>query len=379
MKNSNAKNSRSIAILWVLSIAAFQIAAIKPAAQAGQIIIATLVFALLMGLYLLFADQRFAEALPQVTRGSEFGLPGFLFLIFVVLTLMAGTSNAIIVIALAAAIFWIPVALIVRREDALTPIQAVVGLSILSIPLGVDVVLGGQPDPTQVALRAGAFVLVALLVLLTTRDQKSRLSFYFSSVVAFIWFTVEFGNAPALRLPFDGGQIRYMQLALIVLFLYLLTLAGRWSELGFTFDLNRKDWKEAAINLGLFSLIAFPIGLITGFIKPSTALPSIVEIAGRGVAIFLFIAIPEEVLFRGAIHRYLERVLRWTPRLTLLLSSIIFGAAHLDNPPNVGYYFILATIAGFFYGRTYLRTGKIIPAALVHLAVDWIWSVLFAG
>jgi hypothetical protein len=97
------------------------------------------------------------------------------------------------------------------------------------------------------------------------------------------------------------------------------------------------------------------------------------------VAIFFFIAIPEEVLFRGTIHRYLERVLKWTPRATLILSSIIFGVAHLDNPPNVGYYFVLASIAGFFYGRTYLRTGKIVPAALVHLAVDWIWSVVFAG
>ena len=348
-------------------------------AQAGQIIVATIVFALLMGLYLLFADQRFAEALPQVTRGSEFGLPGFLFLIFVILTLLAGTPNAIIVIALAAAIFWIPTALVLRNEEALTPIQAAVGLSILSIPLGVDVVLGAQLDTTTIVLRAGAFALLAVLLLLTTREQKSRLTFYFISVVAFIWFTVEFGNAPALRLPFDGGQIRYMQLALIVLFLYLLTLAGRLPDLGFTFQLNRKDWTEAAINLALFSVIAIPFGLITGFIKPSTALPSIVEIAGRGVAIFFFIALPEEILFRGAIHRYLERVLRWTPRLTLLLSSIIFGAAHLDNPPNVGYYFILASIAGVFYGRTYLRTGKIVPAALVHLAVDWIWSVLFAG
>ncbi|MBI5567526.1 MAG: CPBP family intramembrane metalloprotease [Chloroflexi bacterium] len=373
------KNSRTIALLWVLAIAAFQITAIKPEAQAGQIIVATLVFAVLMGLYLLFAETRFTEALPQVTRGSEFGLPGFLFLIFVVLTLLAGTPNAIIVIALAAAIFWLPTALIVRHEEALTPIQAAVGLSILSIPLGVDVVLGAQPDTTSIVLRAGAFALLALLLLLTTREQKSRLSFYFISVVAFSWFTVEFGNAPALRLPFDGGQIRYMQLALIVLFLYLLTLAGRLPDLGFTFELNRKDWKEAAINLALFSVIAIPFGLITGFIKPSTTLPSIVEIAGRGMAIFCFIALPEEILFRGTIHRYLERVLRWTPRLTLLLSSIIFGAAHLDNPPNVGYYFILASIAGFFYGRTYLRTGKIVPAALVHLAVDWIWSVLFAG
>ncbi len=374
------KNSRIIAVLWVLAIAVFQIVSLKPDAQAGQIIIATLVFALLMGLYLLFAEPRFTATLPHITRnGGEFGLPGFLFLLFVILTLLAGTPNAFITIALAGAIFWIPTALAARNEEALTPIQAVVGLAVLAIPLGVDVALGARLDATEIALRGGAFALVALLLLLTTRVQKSRLSFYFSSVVAFIWFTIEFGNAPVLRLPFDGGQIRYMQLALIVLFLYLLTIAGRLPDLGFTFELNRKDWKEAAINLGLFSLIAFPFGLITGFIKPSTALPSLVEIAGRGVAIFLFTAIPEEVLFRGVIHRYLERVLKWAPRLTLILSSIIFGAAHLDNPPNVGYYFILASIAGIFYGRTYLRTDKIVPAALVHLGVDWIWSVLFAG
>jgi len=375
------RNSRVIALLWVLAIAVFQIVSLKLDSQAGSIIIATLVFALLMGLYLLFAETRFAATLPQVARnGGEFGLPGFLFLLFAILTLLAGTPNAVMTIVLAGAIFWIPTALAARNEEALTPIQAVVGLTVLAIPLGVDVaLLGARPDPTEVVLRAGAFALVALLLLLTTREQKSRLSFYFISMVAFIWFTIEFGSAPALRLPFEGGQIRYMQLALIVLFLYLLTLAGRWPDLGFTFELNRKDWKEVAINLGLFSLIAFPVGLITGFIKPSTALPSLVEIAGRGVAIFLFTAIPEEILFRGTIHRYLERVLRLAPRLTLILSSIIFGAAHLDNPPNVGYYFILASIAGLFYGRTYLRTGKIVPAALVHLAVDWIWSVLFAG
>jgi membrane protease YdiL (CAAX protease family) len=64
---------------------------------------------------------------------------------------------------------------------------------------------------------------------------------------------------------------------------------------------------------------------------------------------------------------------------TLILSSVIFGASHLNNPPNVGHYFILATLAGIFYGRTFVRTGKATPAALVHLAVDWMGSILFAG
>ena len=132
----------------------------------------------------------------------------------------------------------------------------------------------------------------------------------------------------------------------------------RLPDVGFTFSLNRRDWREALINFALFAVIAIPFGLITGFIKPSTALPSLLEIVGRGVFIFLFIALPEEILFRGVIHRYLERVLRWSQLATLILSSVIFGASHLNNPPNVGYYFILATIAGIFYGRTFRAHGQ---------------------
>jgi membrane protease YdiL (CAAX protease family) len=45
----------------------------------------------------------------------------------------------------------------------------------------------------------------------------------------------------------------------------------------------------------------------------------------------------------------------------------------------VGYYFMLATVAGVFYGRTFVRTGKVAPAAIVHLAVDWVWSIFLAG
>jgi len=266
-----------------------------------------------------------------------------------------------------------------RNEEALTPIQAVAGLAVLLIPLGVDVVLGARPDTTELLLRLGAFALPALLILLTTREQKSRLNFYFASAVLFIWYTVEFSAAPDVGLPVTGSLIGYLKLALIVLFLYVVTLSQRLPGVGFTFALNRRDWREVLINFALFGIIAIPIGLVTGFIKPSTVLPSLLEIAGRGVFIFLFIALPEEILFRGVIHRYLERVLRWSPVATLMLSSVIFGAAHLDNPPNVGYYFILATIAGIFYGRTFVRTGKVVPAALVHLAVDWMWSVLFAG
>jgi membrane protease YdiL (CAAX protease family) len=373
-------NSRISVALWFLSIVAFVAAASQREVQLGGLMLSTIVFALLMGLYLMFSDGRIAEALPQFTRnGGEYGLPGFLFLLFVILALIARITNPVIAIVVVGATLWVPVGLWSRNEEALTPIQAVAGLAVLLIPLGVDVVLGARPNTTEVLLRLGAFALPALLILLTTREQKSRLNFYFASAVLFIWYTVEFGAAPDVGLPIGASLIGYLKLALIVLFLYVVTLSNRLPEVGFTFALNRRDWREVLINFALFGIIAVPIGLVTGFIKPSTVLPSLLEMIGRGVFIFLFIALPEEILFRGVIHRYLERVLRWSQLATLILSSVIFGASHLNNPPNVGYYFVLATIAGVFYGRTFLRTGKIVPAAIAHLAVDWMWSVLFSG
>ena len=190
-------NSRIAVVLWLLSIIAFMVVTAQREVQLGTFIFGTIVYALLMGLYLMFSDVRIAEALPQFTRnGGEYGLPGFLFLLFVILVLIARITNPVIAIVVAGATLWVPVGLWSRNEEALTPIQAVAGLAVLLIPLGADVV---------------------------------------------------------------------------------------------------------------------------------------------------------------------------------------FGASHLNNPPNVCYYFILATIAGFFYGRTFLRTGKVAPAAIAHLSVDWMWSIFFAG
>ena len=59
------------------------------------------------------------------------------------------------------------------------------------------------------------------------------------------------------------------------------------------------------------------------------------------------------------------------------MSSII-KLSTVVNPPKVGLYAVLATVAGFFYGRTYLQTGKVTTAAMVHALVDWVWGLLFS-
>ena len=113
------------------------------------------------------------------------------------------------------------------------------------------------------------------------------------------------------------------------------------------------------------------------------------------LGIFFFTGIPEEFIFRGILYNLLARTIqgKHAQWIALASSSVIFGLAHLNNhtPPQVevhllGFqymvpwaYLILATIAGWFYGLAYIRTGSILAAALLHAMVDGWWRYFFGG
>ena len=89
--------------------------------------------------------------------------------------------------------------------------------------------------------------------------------------------------------------------------------------------------------------------------------------------IFVGTALPEEILFRALIQNLLMQRQGPSAR-TLLLASVIFGAAHLDNGPQPvpnWRYMILATIAGYAYGRVFQKSSTILSSAALHTMVDW--------
>jgi membrane protease YdiL (CAAX protease family) len=56
----------------------------------------------------------------------------------------------------------------------------------------------------------------------------------------------------------------------------------------------------------------------------------------------------------------------------------VFGATHLNNEPLMDWrYFLLATMAGVFYGWTFEKSKSLMSSALLHMAVDVIWSLGF--
>ena len=80
---------------------------------------------------------------------------------------------------------------------------------------------------------------------------------------------------------------------------------------------------------------------------------------------------------RGVLQNMLQKNMRseWGGWVT---ASICFGFAHITNGgfPNWRYV-VLATIAGFFYGYAWRKTGSIFGSALVHTMVDFFWLALF--
>jgi hypothetical protein len=167
-------------------------------------------------------------------------------------------------------------------------------------------------------------------------------------------------------------------------FMVLRNLEG----VGFRLVWRKSDIWDGLLNFLAFALLAIPLGIGLNFIHPhSTA--SLSNIRGLGpvatfflvfVGIYLTVAIPEELLFRGFLQNLLVRTIRKGPRgvYGLLIASVVFGASHLHHPPVPNWrYAILATLAGIFYGNVYRTRQRLCASALTHALVDTIWHFWF--
>ena len=155
-------------------------------------------------------------------------------------------------------------------------------------------------------------------------------------------------------------------------FMVLRNLDG----VGFRLVWRRRDISYALLNLLAFTLLAIPIGIGLGFIHPHSA-AALSRFGGLGLAgnffflfigIYLTVAIPEELLFRGILQNILVRSIHKGPPglYGLLIASVVFGASHLHHAPVPNWrYAILATLAGIV-----LRKCLPHPAAPVRIRPD---------
>lgn len=148
---------------------------------------------------------------------------------------------------------------------------------------------------------------------------------------------------------------------------------------GIGFDLRIR---KADAGIGLreflyFAPIAAVLGFALGFLHLHRTAGSVAGFAAGWLFTAFFVALPEELFFRGLMLNMLER--RIGTKRALITTSVLFGLAHFNRRADYfnWRYVILAAIAGVFYGRAWLARRRLVASSITHATVDTVWSIWF--
>ncbi|MGB6745714.1 MAG: CPBP family intramembrane glutamic endopeptidase [Terracidiphilus sp.] len=157
--------------------------------------------------------------------------------------------------------------------------------------------------------------------------------------------------------------------------IYGFVLIRQLGGTGFDLRLRLLDAGVGLREAAFYTPIALALGLALGFLHVHRAWPGSAAIAGAWIFTFFFIAVPEELFFRGWLQNLLEQRIGRTP--ALLLTAALFGLAHFNKRAVLfnWRYVLLAAVAGIFYGRAWRRDRRVSASAITHATVDAIWSL----
>lgn len=148
---------------------------------------------------------------------------------------------------------------------------------------------------------------------------------------------------------------------------------------GFDLRLRVRDLRTGLREFAFYVPIGLILGLWLGFLHTHPGNRAVIPLAGQFAAAwiftFFFIAVPEELFFRGWLQNLLETRLGRTA--ALLITACLFGLSHFNKRALYfnWRYVLLATIAGIFYGRAWRRDRRVGASAVTHATVDAVWSL----
>ncbi len=223
------------------------------------------------------------------------------------------------------------------------------------------------------------YVTVPIIILAGLGGGQSRPTALDLLALLALWLPVELQYFERLWLLPDGNPSYVLAKTLgMELAVFCFVVVRRLDGVGYRFRLAGEDFTIGFVALIVFLAVGIPTALGTGFVEFEPSWSGLGNWLLMSLAIFFFIALPEEVLFRGLIFNMLQRYIKvGGPYTALVISSFIFGLAHLNNPPGDWRYVILATAAGMCYGWAYLRSGSLLAAAYAHAMVDIIGRTIF--
>jgi len=135
--------------------------------------------------------------------------------------------------------------------------------------------------------------------------------------------------------------------------IYAFLILRQLDGVGFNLRLRLSDLKIGLREFLFYAPIGIAIGLSLNFLHAHALWPSPLRFSGAFLFTFFFIAVPEELFFRGWLQNLLERRLGRYP--ALFLTAALFGLSHWNKrTTNFNWqYVLLAALAGIFYGRAW--------------------------
>ncbi|HEX8710914.1 MAG TPA: CPBP family intramembrane glutamic endopeptidase [Terracidiphilus sp.] len=157
--------------------------------------------------------------------------------------------------------------------------------------------------------------------------------------------------------------------------IYAFLAVRQLDGVGFDLRLRLSDLGIGLREVAFYTPIALALGLALGFLHTHAVWPGFAAIAFAWLFTFFFIAVPEELFFRGWLQNLLERRIGRYP--ALFLTATLFGLAHFNKrAAHFNWrYVLLAAIAGIFYGRAWRSRQRVGTSAVTHATVDSIWSL----
>ena len=157
--------------------------------------------------------------------------------------------------------------------------------------------------------------------------------------------------------------------------IYGFLLIRQLDGVGFDLRLRLNDLGIGLREVVFSTPIALALGLSLGFLHFHPGWPFPSQAAVAWIFTFFFIAVPEELFFRGWLQNLLER--RMGRTAALFLTAILFGLAHFNKRAVLfnWRYVLLAAVAGVFYGRAWRSERRVGASAITHASVDAIWSL----
>jgi membrane protease YdiL (CAAX protease family) len=257
--------------------------------------------------------------------------------------------------------------------EKLSPIARILAPAVLCIPYAIVAVSTGILRWYWLALYALLPVAIATLLTQARRvDSQQRGNWRDYLVLTVVGLAVDLRWFEA---AWPAHLAVFNKVLLLDAGIYGFLMLRQLDSAGFDLRLRLRDLGLGLREFLLYAPIAIALGLSLAFLHAHAVWPSPLQFGAAFVFTFFFIAVPEELFFRGWLQNLLERRMGRYP--ALILTAMLFGLSHWNKRTTTfnWQYVLLAALAGIFYGRAWRKDRRIGASAITHATVDTVWSI----